>query len=143
MKTFDFSTKTLIDSFTYTTITNNREAATEVVIDGRNYTKWGTLQAVTIVGNLYEDNDGNRIMLCGIARQHPNDTRCNKQVAYEVAQLRALSDPDLVINTVPKYINNFNFSRMMSWYVDGMNLEFIKTKEEIKKIGDNPQKYNR
>ena len=143
MKNFDFLTKELIDSFSYTTITKNRNAYTDVVIDGRQYTKYGTLQAVTIVGNLYEDHNGNRILTCGIAKQHPCDTKCDKHMAYEVAQARAWSNPDIVINTVPEYFNKFNFSQMMSWYVDAMKLDFIKTRKEIEKSGNNPKKYNR
>ena len=143
MENFDFLTKELIDSFSYTTITKNRDAYTDVIIDGRQYTKYGTLQAVTIVGNLYEDHNGNRIIACGIAKQHPCDTKCNKQMAYEVAQAHALLNPDIIINTVPEYLNQFNFAQMMSWYVDGMKLDFVKTRKEIEKTGDNPKKYNR
>ena len=143
MKKFDFLTKTLVDSFSYTTATKDREAYANVNIDGRQYTKWGTLQAVTIVGNIYEDHNGNRILMCGVAKQHPNDAKCNKQMAYEAAQAHALFEPDFVINTVPEYVNEFNFSQMVSWYVDAMKLEFIKTRQEIKNGGDDPQKYNR
>lgn len=143
MKKFDFLTKELIESFSYTTATKDREACTDVVIDGRQYTKWGTLQAVTIVGNLYEDCYGNRIIMCGVAKQHPCDAKCDKQLSYEVAQEHAMFCPDIVINKVPEYINEFNFTKMISWYVDAMNLDFIKTRKEIENTGDYPQKYNR
>jgi len=143
MKNFDFLTKELIDSFSYTTVTKNREAYSDVIIDGRQYTKWGTLQAVTIVGNLYEDCFGNRILMCGVSKQHPCDTKCDKQLAYEVAQAHALFCPDLVVNSVPEYLNKFNFAQMMSWYVDAMKLDFTKTRKEIEKTGDDPKKYNR
>lgn len=143
MKNFDFLTKELVDSFSYTTITKDREAYSDVVIDGRSYTKWGTLQAVTIVGNLYEDFRGNRILMCGVAKQHPCDTKVNKQIAYEAAQAHAMFNPDIVINNVPEYINKFNFGKMMEWYVDAMKLEFVKTNKEIERSGGNPKNYNR
>jgi len=143
MKKFDFLTKTLVNSFSYTTITKDRDAYSDVNIDGRQYTKYGTLQAVTVVGNLYEDHNGNRILMCGVSKQHPCDTKCDKQIAYEVATLRAMSNPDIVINTVPEYVNKFNFAQMVSWYVDAMKLDFIKTRQEIEKSGDDPKKYNR
>jgi hypothetical protein len=143
MKQFDYSTKELVNSLSFTTTTKNRESYTEVVIDGRSYIKCGTLQAITMVGNIWRDNDGNTIMHVGISRQNPNDTKVNKQFGYEIAQLRALGSPDIIINSVPENINNFNFSQMMSWYYDAMKLEFIKTKQEIKNNSDDPQKYNR
>lgn len=143
MKNFDFLTKELVESLSYTTITKNRNAYTNVVIDGRTYTKYGTLQAVTIVGNLYKDAFDNKILMVGIAKQHPNDSKCNKQVAYEAAQAHALFNPDVIFNTVPDHLTLFNFSKMMEWYVDGMELEFIKTKQEIENTGQESKTFNR
>lgn len=143
MKKFDFLTKTLVDSFSYTTSTQDRETYTEERINGRKVLKFGTLQAVTVVGNLYEDCYGNRILMCGVSKQHPCDSKCNKQLAYETAQAHALFKPDIVINTVPKYMNSINFRNMVEWYVDGMDLCFLKTTQEIINSGDDPKKYNR
>ena len=143
MKKFDFLTKTLVDSFSYTTSTQDRETYTEERINGRKVLKFGTLQAVTIVGNLYEDCYGNRILMCRVCKQHPCDSTCNKQLAYQTAQPQALFKPDIVINTVPKYMNNINFGKMVEWYVDGMALCFLKPTQEIINSGDDPKKYNR
>lgn len=144
MKKIDLFNKELVNTFTYTTISRDREVCTDVMIDGRMYTKYGKLQSITIVGNLYQDEEGNRMLLCGIARQHPCDARNDKKVAYEVAQERAVSNPDIVFNTVPNHITRYNFQRMMEWYVDGMDdLEFIRTKEEIKKNGLDIKSYSR
>jgi len=140
---FDFLTKELVNSFSYTTITKNRNAYSDTIIDGRAYTKYGTLQAVTIVGNLYHDCYGNEIMTIGISRQNPCDSKCNKSVAYESAQMKALTNPDMIINNVPEYVTEFNFGKMMSWYVDMMNLEYIKTRQEIMNEGKNPKNYDR
>lgn len=134
MKNFDFETKELVETLAYTTTTQNRRACTDVVIDGRKYTKHGTLQSVTIVGNIYKDAFDNKIIMVGVSRQHPNDLKCNKELSYEVAQAHALFNPDMIINYVPDNITIFNFQQMMSWYVDMMDLKFIRTSEEIKNL---------
>ena len=46
--------KELVKTFAYTTVSQSRDAYTNVVIDGRNYLKYGQLQAVTIVGFMYK-----------------------------------------------------------------------------------------
>lgn len=143
MGKIDFLTKELVNTFTYTTINRDREVCTDVMIDGRMYTKYGKLQAVTIVGNLYQDEEGNRLLTCGVARQHPCDSKIDKHIAYEIAQERAVAEPDIVITTVPNHITRYNFQRMMEWYIDGMDLQFIKTAEEIEKSGLDKNLYNR
>lgn len=143
MEKFDFLTKRLVNTFTYTTITKDRYTEAPVNIDGRLYIKCGICQAVTFVGNLYEDSNNNHILMIGIAKQHPCDSKCDKNIAYEVAQMRSMFSPDIIMNSVPEYINSVNFSHMVEWYIDGMNLDFMKTKTEIEKSGDNPKKYNR
>jgi len=143
MEKFDFTTKQLVNSFCYTTIDKNRESSKYVKINGRDYEKYGTEQSVTIIGNLYEDHHNNRILVCGIAKQHPCDTKCNKQISYEVAQEHALNNPDIIFNSVPDNINNYIFSAMMNWYIAGMKLEFIKTRQEIMTAGQNLKIYNR
>ena len=40
-------------------------------------------------------------------------------------------------------MNKVNFGKMMEWYVDGMDLSFLKTTQEIINSGDDPKKYNR
>lgn len=130
MNKFNFLSKELIESFVYTTMTKNRLSYSNVIIDGRKYIKLGTLQAITIVGNLYEDIDGNKILMCGMSKQHPNDQKVDKEKAYEIAQYHAMFCPDVVIYNVPKYLTKFNFDKMMEWYVDGIDQEFIKTAAE-------------
>lgn len=143
MKNFDFLTKELVKSFSYTTTTQDRKAYSDINIDGRTYTKWGTLQAVTIVGNLYRDFRGNKIMMIGVSRQNPCDSRCNKQIAYENAMLKALTDPDIVINNVPEHVTELNFNQMFKWYVDMIDLQYLKTRQELEKEGKNPKNYDR
>lgn len=143
MKNFDYLTKELIDSVSFTTISQDREAYTNVNINGRDYAMFGTLQAITFVGLIYEDAFNNKIMHVGISKQHPNDSKCDKKLAYEMATLKAMENPDIVFNTVPENITMFNFRQMMSGYYDAMDVQFIRTKKEIELLGEDPKKYNR
>ena len=144
MKTkFDFSTKELIQSFSYSTMTRARFKSQCVKIAGRDYIKYGDEQAITFVGNLYQDHNYNRILCIGVARQHPYDVKCDKQLAYETAAMKAMTDPDIVMYTAPKKITRYNFNRMMEWYKDMFDLDMIKTKQEIINAGKNPADYNR
>lgn len=143
MENFDFMTKELVKTFSYTTINQDRDAYSDVNIDGRAYTKYGVLQAVTVVGNLYRTEDGQKILHCGVSKQHPCDSKIDKNIAYEKAQLKAFLDPDIIITTVPPHLTKYNFNRMMEWYIDMMELQFIKTRKEIEKLGLDADKYNR
>lgn len=131
MSKFDYSKKELLKTFSCSTASRPRNAESLTYINGRAYIKTGELQAVTAVGNLYVDEEGNKVLHIGISRQHPKDIECNKRVGFEQAQLKATVDPDIIINTVPSKLTTYNFARMMSWYVDMMELEYVMTKEEI------------
>jgi len=130
MKKFNWKNKNLLKTFSYTTATENREVMTTVNYLGRDYFKCGTVQAVTFIGNLYEDDNHNKVLTVGISRQHPNDIKCIKEEGYEAATLKAMFEPDIIFNTVPKKITKFNFRQMCKWYIDGMDLEMIKTSQE-------------
>ena len=136
--------KELVNTFVYTTATKNREAYTDVSINGRRYTKYGTLQAVTFVGNLYEiNNDKNkRVLFIGISKQHPCDTKINKNTGYEIAYVNALDNPSMIIELTGK-VNKRRFNEIVEHYMDNMDLEFVKTTKEILAEGLDPKKYNR
>ena len=143
MKKFDVNSKEFVDALSYTTITQDRDTCTWVRINGRKYLKYGTLQAVTFVGNIYKDVNGNKAMFVGMTKQHPCDSKCDKNLAYEEAQLKAITNPDFVFYTLPEHLNMFNFRRMMQWFMDGMDLKMVKTKDEIIASGENPNEYCR
>lgn len=143
MKNFDYLTKELIDTLSFTTISQDREAYSDVTINGRNYAMFGTLQAITFIGLIYVDTFGNKIMHVGISKQHPNDSKCDKKLAYETATFKAMNNPDIVFNTIPENITMFNFRQMMLGFYDGMEVQFLRTKKEIELTGDDPKKYNR
>ena len=155
----DFLFKELVNTFAYTTATQNREAYTDVSINGRRYTKYGTLQAVTFVGNLYKigvkgdgyypremgpikDRNDKYVLVIGMSKQHPCDTKVNKEIGFEVAMNNALNDPIMMIEINGKF-NKKRFCNIVETYLSTMNLEFIKTKLEIINEGGNPKDYNR
>lgn len=141
----NFLSKELVNTFAYTTATQNREAYTDVCINGRKYIKLGTLQAVTIVGNLYKtNNNGNTeyILLAGMSKQHPCDSKVNKEVGYELANENANTNPFLIMK-VSKEFGKTAFRRMMHNYIDSMKLEFVKTSQEIAIEGIDKEIYDR
>ena len=137
----DFLNKELVKSLSYTTATQDREAYCNVVINGRNYIKTGTLQAVTVVCNVYKIYNSKTKNYeywahFGMSRQHPNDSNVNKELGYEIAQNQLLNDPFWIMK-VEKDFNEHAFRDMARVYVDNMNLEFIKTHAEIKNTQNN------
>ena len=143
----DFLEKQLVKTLSYTTATQNRDVYTNVVINGRNYLKAGTLQAVTVVCNIYKIYNTKNNMYeywahFGMSKQHPCDSKLNKQVGYEIAQENALLNPFCVLQ-VNKQFGENTFRDMIRPYIDDMDLEMLKTKEEIELSGDDINKYNR
>lgn len=132
----DFKFKELVKTLSYTTASQNREAYSNEVINGRNYIKTGTLQAVTVVCNIYKIYNSESNMTeywahMGLSKQHPTDIMVNKELGYEVANRNALDNPFCVIQ-VNKSFGEYTFRDMIRPYIDDMDLEYVKTAEEIK-----------
>ena len=129
-------TKEILKTYSYTTSNDDREGSALVKINGRDYVKFGTLQAVTLVGDLCEVYDAdvkrNRtVLFVGVARQHPRDIKIDKELAYETAHLNALFDPQMVIE-VGEAFTQYNFREFAKNYIDTLKLQFVKTVQEIK-----------
>lgn len=127
-------TKEILKTYSYTTSNGNRESSALVRINGRDYIKFGTLQAVTLVGDLCEvyDADVKRnktVLFVGVARQHPRDIKIDKELAYETAHLNALLNPQMIIE-VGECFTQYNFREFAKNYVDTLKLEFVKTQAE-------------
>ena len=132
----DFLNKELVKTLSYTTASQNREAYSNEVINGRNYIKTGTLQAVTVVCNIYKIYNSESNMTeywahMGLSKQHPTDIMVNKELGYEVANNNALNNPFCIIQ-VNKSFGEHTFRDMIRPYIDDMDLEYVKTTEEIK-----------
>lgn len=139
-------TKETLKTYSYTTANGNREGSTLVKINGRDYVKFGTFQAVTLVGDLCEvyDADVKRsktMLFVGVSRQHPRDIKIDKELAYETAHLNALFNPQMIIE-VGEEFTQYNFREFAKNYVDTLKLQFVKTVQEmdeddfIKAIGE-------
>lgn len=132
----DFKFKELVKTLSYTTASQNREAYSNVVINGRNYIKTGTLQAVTVVCNIYKIYNSDTKLTeywahFGMSKQHPTDIMVNKELGYENANKNALENPFCIMQ-VNKSFGEITFRDMMRSYINDMDLEFVKTSEEIK-----------
>lgn len=128
-------TKETLKTYSYTTANGNREGSMIVRINGRDYVKFGTFQAVTLVGDLCEvyDADVKRlktVLFVGVSRQHPRDIKIDKELAYETAHLNALFNPQMVIE-VGECFTQYNFREFAKNYVDTLKLQFVKTTQEI------------
>ena len=128
-------TKETVKTYSYTTANGNREGSMLVKMNGRDYIKFGTFQAVTLVGNLCEvyDADVKRlktVLFVGVSRQHPRDIKIDKELAYETAHLNALFNPQMVIE-VGECFTQYNFREFAKNYIDTLKLQFVKTTQEI------------
>lgn len=131
----DFLTKELVDTFTFSTINVDRSGAYDVNINGRTYTKYGTYQAVTLVGNLYKvfdpsTNNYKKVLLVGMSKQHPCDTKISKETAYEIANENAQINPVITMQ-VGEFFKNYDFRNFCRDYVMTLKLSFVKTRSEI------------
>lgn len=129
-------TKETLKTYSYTTSNGNREGSKLVRILGRDYVKFGTFQAVTLVGNLCEvyDADVKRlktVLFVGVAKQHPSDIKIDKELAYETANINAMFDPAMIIEVGSEF-TQYNFREFAKNYVDTLGLAFVKTAAERK-----------
>lgn len=134
----DFLNKTEVNSFVYSSVGRDEINCKNVIIDGRQYTKWGRPQIVTFVGLMYEaqNKDTNKttnFVTVGISKQHPRDIKHDKKIALETARINALTDPCMVFYNVSSSFDNYTFKQMMDMYVNTMDLDFVMTRDELKK----------
>jgi len=130
-----FLTKEVEKVYSFSTISDDRFASHQVVINGRQYYKLGQEQAVTLVGVLYNIFDPSvkqykKVLHVGVAKQHPSDIEVNKELAYEVAHERALMDPQVTMEVGANW-RKYNFTQFARNYVDAMKLQLVRTPEEI------------
>ena len=131
-KRMNILTKEIIK--TYTTSNGDREGQKLVRILGRDYVKFGTYQAVTLVGDLCEvyDADVKRsktVLFVGVAKQHPTDIKIDKELAYETAHMNAMFNPAMIIE-VGEEFTQYNFREFAKNYIDTLKLSFVKTQAE-------------
>ncbi len=147
IKSTDLLEKEIVKTLVYTTASQDRFVYTPVSINGRTYMKTGYLQVVSFVGNIYKVYNSTTKNVeywlhVGLSKQHPCDSKINKQEGFEKAQENAFINPIMVIQVNNKF-GNITWRKMIDSYVANMDLEFVMTKEEIINAGKDIKKYNR
>ena len=137
----DYLSKEVEKVYSFSTIAEERYGAKLVKVNGRDYTKYGTYQAVTLVGILYNVYDpsvsrNKKMLHVGVAKQNPRDLVVSKDIAYEVAHERALMEPQCVMEVGDNW-RKCHFTEFARNYVNSMELQFVKTAQELalEKIG--------
>ena len=137
----DYLSKEVEKVYSFSTIADERYGAKMVKVNGRDYTKYGTYQAVTLVGILYNVYDpsvsrNKKILHVGVAKQNPRDLVVSKDIAYEVAHEKALMEPQCVMEVGDNW-RKCHFTEFARNYVNSMELQFVKTAQELalEKIG--------
>lgn len=132
----DYLTKKIEKVYSFSTITDShRYGAKTIKVNGRDYSKYGTYQAVTLVGILYNVFDPSikrykKILHVGVAKQNPRDLVISKEIAYEVAHNYALIEPQCVMEVGDNW-RKVNFTDFARNYISAMDLEFVKTAKEL------------
>ena len=132
----DYLSKEVEKVYSFSTISEDRFGAKLVKVNGRDYTKYGTYQAVTLVGILYNVYDPSvkrfkKMLHVGVAKQNTRDLVVSKDIAYEVAHENALINPHCVMEVGDNWRKK-NFTEFARNYVNAMELQFVKTAQELK-----------
>ena len=133
---YDFLTKTLVRSFDWNDMKEDRSMYEQVCINGRDYIKMGVATSTTVVGNLYlvEDQSVKQnkyVLLVGIARQHPCELNAKRSEGVEIANLKALNSPVMQIE-FDHEVTWDEFKELADWYVAWQTPKMLKTNEELK-----------
>ena len=133
---YDFLTKTLVRSFDWNDMKEDRSMYEQVCINGRDYIKMGVATSTTVVGNLYlvEDQSVKQnkyVLLVGIARQHPCELNAKRSEGIEIANLKALNSPVMQIE-FDHEVTWDEFKELADWYVAWQTPKMLKTNEELK-----------
>ena len=133
---YDFLTKTLVRSFDWNDMKEDRSMYEQVCINGRDYIKMGVATSTTVVGNLYlvEDQSVKQnkyVLLVGIARQHPCELNVRRSEGVEIANIKALNSPVMQIE-FDHEVTWDEFKELADWYVAWQTPKMLKTNEELK-----------
>ena len=131
----DYSNKEFVRSFTYSNLREDRRTEKREVILGREFVKFGTACATTMVCDCWKVYDSSvkrfkYVYLAGVARQHPTDICVKYADGVSLAHENAMTNP--VMTLIYDKPVQFEFIEyMMRCYVSMLPVQFIKTKKEI------------
>ena len=143
----DLLAKELFNIFYYSDVNSDRSTTKSVRINGRLYDKHGIDCAVSAIALLYKVydpsiNHNKYVILIGAARQNPYDTVIDEDTGYELAMENTLINPAMTVEYNDKVDDDVIYSLLTS-YVSGLPVQFVKTKTEIELEGKNVKDYNR
>lgn len=132
---FDWLTKELIDSGSWTNSKESRHDIKEERINGRLYAKFGINCATTITYFVYKAYDPSSktfkyAYTIGVARQNPGDTVLDTETGIEIAAKRAMIDPSMVL-VFDHQISKYQLYKLIESYVESLPIKFVKTKKEL------------
>lgn len=131
----DYSNKEFVRSFTYSNLREDRRTTKREVILGREYTKYGTACATTMVCDCWKVYDTSvkrfkYVYMAGVARQHPSDISVKYADGISIAHENAMVNP--VMTMVYDEPVQFEFIEyMMANYVSQLPVQLIKTRKEL------------
>lgn len=143
----DWTNKKLVRKYHYSNIDDDRNCVKSVNINGRLYDKHGVDCATTMVALEYKVYDPSvkqfkTAILCGIARQNPGDIVLVKELGIEIATTNAMINPIMVLE-YPKRPSERIIYYLMSSYVLGLPIQFVKTANELRLEGKDLNQYSR
>jgi len=143
----NWSMKELMSIYSYSNINDDRKCTKSVRINGRLYDKHGVDCATTAVALVYKVFDpsikrSKFAVLVGIARQSPGDTVLIPEIGEEIATENAMINPVMMIEYSNKP-NDDTIYNLVSSYIIGLPIQFVKTKEELQNSGRDINQYNR
>jgi hypothetical protein len=132
----DYNTKELIRTYHYNTAKEDRYYVKQEVINGRLYAKYGIATVASMVVDLWKIYDPSvkqykYVYMGGLSRQHPNDTKIDIEMGYEVAHENAFTNPVFTFIYNEK-LSTIGVLDLMREYVKNLPIEFIRTRQEIK-----------
>ena len=132
----DYSTKTIEKVYSYSNVNDETRRGSQLqLINGRRYLKFGLYQTVTLVGVLYKVYDPSvklfkHVLHVGVSKQHPSDIVVSKQLGMEIAHENALINPVCIMEVGSNW-HRYHFVEFAKLYIDGLDLQFVKTSEEL------------
>lgn len=131
----NFLDKEFVHSFFISDYNADREDQKEVRINGRRYIKFGTRTAICVVANLYKlttpsNNQFRYVALLGLSRQHPCDSKINKEQGIEIAAENANTNPVGMLY-FDHEVTYYEIKDIMMSYANTFEKQFVKTHAEL------------
>lgn len=125
MDKFYLSGKTLVDTYIFSNIGGDRRAKVQPMT-WTDYEPGILYQSITIVGNIYEDCDGKRMVMIGINKEDPECEDEDIDASIEKAMLNAIDDPIMVIylHQGDNFTYDQQFAKLVKLYLSSTELEF-------------------